>query len=127
MKKNEALMMLLKAKQAHLEWRSHAENLIKGAELNEARAPVDANCCDFSKWYEGAARECLGFLRHYKLVAEAHHVMHAVYREIYDHVLHHNFAQAREKLLQLAEASDTLLGSIELLEQELMAAPECPD
>lgn len=125
MSKNEVLLMLLKARQLHLEWRSHAEMLIKGMELNDAKAPVEDHRCEFGKWFYGPAKECLGLLRYYDLVAESHHVMHAVYGEVYDHMRHQTVTEAKGKLLELARASDTLLDAIDLFEQEVLAAPEC--
>lgn len=122
--KNDALMQLLKARQMHLEWRSHAEMLIKGMEPSDAMAPVDDSRCEFGQWCCGAALDYLGLFQHYELVAETHHVMHAVYGQIYDLVRQHNFNAAQDKLLQLAQASDALLGAIDLLEQEVLAAPE---
>jgi hypothetical protein len=127
MGKTEVLMMLLKAKQAHLEWRYHAEHLIKGMELNDAKAPVDGTCCDFGKWFSGPGKSCLSFLEHYELVLETHQVMHAVYRQIHDLAMQNNLKEAQGRLLELTQASDALLGAIELLEQEVLTSPECPD
>ena len=127
MGKTEVLMMLLKAKQVHLEWRSHAEHLIKGMELNDAKAPVDGTCCDFGKWFSGPGKSCLSFLEHYELVLETHQVMHAVYRQIHDLAMQNNLKEAQGRLLELTQASDALLGAIELLEQEVLTSPECPD
>jgi nicotinamide-nucleotide amidase len=127
MGKTEVLMMLLKAKQVHLEWRSHAEQLIKGMELSDAKAPVDDHSCEFGKWCYGPGKSCLGFLEHYELVLETHHVMHAVYRQIHDLAMQDNLKEAQGRLLELAQASDALLGALELLEQEVLTSPECPD
>lgn len=125
MGRNEASLALLKARQAHLEWRAHAEQLVRGRELGDANAPVADSACEFGRWHSGEGKSCMGFLDHYALVGESHRVMHDVYRQLYDLVRQHNFTQAEEKLLELAEASDALLDSIELLEQELMSAPGC--
>lgn len=127
MSKTEVLLMLLKGKQAHLEWRSHAEQLIKGTELSDAKAPVDDHSCEFGKWCYGPGKFSLGFLEHYELVLETHQVMHAVYRQIHDLAMQNNLKAAQDGLLELAQASDALLGAIELLEQEVRTSPECPD
>jgi len=121
------LMMLLKAKQMHLEWRSHAEQLIKGMELSDAKAPVDDRCCEFGKWCSGPGKSCLSFLEHYELVLETHQVMHAVYQQIHDLAIQNNLKEAQARLLELAQASDALLDALELLEQEVLTSPECPD
>ncbi len=127
MVKTEVLMMLLKAKQVHLEWRSHAEHLIKGMELNDARMPVDGSCCEFGTWFSGPGKSCLSFLEHYGLVLETHQVMHAVYRQIHDLAKQNNLREAQGRLLELAQASDALLDALDLLEQEVLTSPECPD
>lgn len=127
MNKNKALVMLLAARQAHLGWRFHAEKLIQGIELDESAAPVDAGSCEFGRWYEVAGKDCLGFLQHYRLVAESHRVMHAMYGEIYERVRYGDLDQARAKLPDLIKASDALLGAIDLLEREVSEAPGCPD
>jgi len=127
MGKTEVLMMLLKTKQVHLEWRSHAERLIKGTELNDVKAPADDRCCEFGKWFGGPGKSCMGFLEHYELVLETHQVMHAVYRQIHDLATQNNLKEAQGRLLELAQASDALLDAIELLEQEVLTSPECPD
>ncbi len=127
MGKTEVLMMLLKAKQAHLEWRSHAEQIIKGMELSDAKAPVDHHDCEFGKWCYGSGKSCLSFLEHYELVLETHQVMHAVYQQIHDLATQNNLMEAQGRLLELAQASDALLDAIELLEQEVLTSRECPD
>jgi len=126
MVKTEVLLMLLKAKQGHLEWRCHAEQLIKGMELSDARSPADDRCCEFGQWYNGPARSCLGFLEYYELVLETHQVMHAVYRQIHDLAMQNNLKEAQGRLLELAQASDALLDALGLLEQEVLTTPECP-
>lgn len=126
MNRIKALAMLLEGRQAHLQWRIHARALIEGGVLDDAKAPVDASCCDFAKWYEGDAKACLGFLGHYQLVAESHSVMHAMYGEIHEQVRRGDFDGARNKMPDLVKASDALLDAIELLEQEISEAPVCP-
>ena len=120
MDRTEVLQILLKAKQGHLEWRSHAEQLIKGMALSDAKVPADDRCCEFGQWYSGPAKSCLGFL-------EAHKVMHAVYRQIHDLAVQNNLKEAQGRLLELAQASDALLDALELLEQEVLTSPECPE
>lgn len=127
MQKSEILTMLLKAKQMHLEWRIHAENLINGMELNDVKAPVDGHSCDFGVWCQGPGRSCLNLLDRYELVLETHQVMHAVYQQIYDLAMQHNLQEAQSRMVELTQASDTLLEALDLLEQEVMASPECSD
>lgn len=127
MRKTEVMMMLLKAKQMHLEWRTHAENLIHGVELGDVKVPVDYRCCEFGQWCYGPGKSCLNLFAHFELMLETHQVMHAVYQQIHDLAMQNNFKEAQGRLIELAQASDTLLDAIELLELEVMASPECPD
>lgn len=124
MNKQDLLNALQQAKNAHLEWRDHAELLIKGLELSLAKAPVDQAQCEFCKWYKGAGKEAFGCLDNYELVDETHKMLHAIYYEIYNLTQRHDFVAAEERLEDLTRASNALLDSLDLLEGEIKELPD---
>lgn len=123
MNKQDLLTTLRQAKNTHVEWRDHAELLIKGLEFSLAKAPVEQEDCEFCKWYKGAGKEAFGCLDNYELVDETHKMLHAIYYEIYTLLQQHDFKGAEERLEDLSKASNALLDSLDLLEGEIMELP----
>lgn len=122
--KRKALQLLRQAKMAHIKWLGHALELINGRDIAESRAPVLYMDCEFGRWYYGEGKELLGYLEHYLLVDEAHRILHGIYRDIFASVKQGDIIMAKAGLQELVQASQSLLETIQLLEQEVAGLPE---
>lgn len=137
--KKLALENLRKAKGAHIKWRSYAQALVAGVEVNEDKLPVEHTDCAFGKWYHGDGKEQLGSLISYDAIYTPHEMLHEIYKRIYA-VLHaedkggffsskasrdqKKLLEARSIMEELVGVSETLLKTIEILEQEIKELPE---
>ena len=136
--KATVLAQIRMAKSAHMRWRSYAQAIISGVEIEENKVPVRYTDCTFGKWYYGEGQKILGHLDAYQAIATPHKVLHAIYERIYRTI--HNpekkglsrlwskdsaqtrKVQAREHLDELIGASETLLKTLDILEQEVRNA-----
>ncbi len=128
------------AKSAHLQWRANAQGLLAGLPLDEGKVPVSHSDCRFGKWYYGPGQG-LASLDSFRAIEGPHDTLHAVYRRIiealYGEVEQPSWfarmlgkrakddtdrrREAERLMQQLVAVSETLLASVELLEQELAA------
>ena len=143
MDKMAALAALRAATSAHIKWRAYAQALIAGVEVSEVNAPVRHTDCVFGKWYYGEGQQHLGSLASYRDAEVPHQMLHAIYGKIFE-TLHgpdrrsflgkifgskaayqvHQREQAREHMRELADASETLLKALRLVEDEVRALPD---
>lgn len=119
--RKEMLGIIRKAKSSHIRWRSYAQGMVAGVEIQEEKAPVQHTDCKFGQWYygEGAAR--LGHLEIFEDIASPHEMLHAIYGQIHEMVHKGEMEQARKKLDEMIGVSRTLLEQISLLEDEVNA------
>ncbi len=136
--RDAVLAQIRAAKSAHMRWRSYAQAIISGVEIEENKVPVRHTDCTFGKWYYGEGQKLLGHLDAYQAIATPHKVLHAIYERIYQTIhkeekkglsrLWHKESpqarkvQAREHLDELIGASETLLKTLDILEQEIRNA-----
>lgn len=134
--KNAALAQIRAAKSAHMHWRAYAQAIIAGVETEENKAPVRYTDCTFGKWYYGEGQKTLGHLDAYQAIAVPHKVLHAIYERIYQTIhseekkglarlwskesAQTRKTQAREHLDEMIGASETLLKTLDILEQEIL-------
>lgn len=138
--RKEIQARLRSAKSAHLQWRANAQGLLAGLPLDEGKVPVAHTECRFGKWYYGQG-QMLVSLASYQAIEGPHDTLHAVYRRIVEalygeveqpslmaRLLGKRAKDDRERrrdadrlMVQLVAVSETLLASVEILEQEIAA------
>lgn len=141
--KKIALDRLRKAKGAHLKWRAYAQALVSGVAIDDDKIPVEHTSCAFGHWYHGEGKEKLGHLTSYDSVYTPHEMLHAIYKRIFD-VLHSEgstgvfkklfstkedrehdrLVLARSYMEELVGVSETLLQTLDILEQEIRELPD---
>lgn len=145
MNKTEALNAIRRAKSAHIKWRSFAQALIAGVPVTDDKVPKRHTDCDFGKWYYGAGHGSLGDLDSFRAIESPHEMLHAIYARIYSiysgegETWLQRFLSTKAKLEQrrqenakklmeeLIDVSESLLKSIEILEQEVHESKTIPD
>ncbi len=136
--KQDALENLRRAKGAHIKWRAYAQALVSGVSIDEDKIPVDHTKCEFGQWYHNDGKLMLGHLTSYELIYTPHEMLHEIYKKIF-HVLHSQDSSgifkklfsskgsrenerlklARGYMGELVGVSETLLTTLDLLEQEI--------
>jgi len=143
MNKKEILQQLRMAKSAHIQWRSYAQALIAGIEIEHNHVPVIHTDCRFGKWYYGPGQS-LSSLSSFKAIDAPHEMLHQIYIKIFqllfqDHDNRSTFGKifgSKKKLQQqnqqeaealmkkLVAVSETLLEAIGMVEQEILVTSE---
>lgn len=140
--KKEALDKLRKAKGAHLKWRAYAQAIVSGVKIDEEKIPVEHTQCAFGQWYHGEGKKMLGHLSSYESIYTPHEMLHEIYKKIYG-VLHAEDEGGLKKLFsskasreqdrmrvayqymeELVGVSETLLRTLDILEQEIRELPD---
>ena len=138
MNKTDALAAIRRAKSAHIKWRAFAQAMIAGVPMTNEKLPKLHTECEFGKWYYGDGNRLLGNLDSFRGVEGPHEVLHAIYQRIFnllrdgegetllDRLIKSKASrerrrteQARELMVELIAVSETLLKSIEILEEEI--------
>lgn len=142
MTKREIIQQLRAAKAAHIQWRAYAQAIVGGFSVDQNHVPVIHTNCKFGQWYYGKG-QILSNLSVYASIDGPHATLHAVYMEIFKLMygdessgfmssLFTNKEKRREKnknkaeeLMQnLISVSESLLESLNMLEQEVMDLTE---
>jgi hypothetical protein len=127
--KTIALEKLHKARRAHIAWRANAQALVSGMSINIDQIPIDHTSCEFGIWYHGEGKDELCHLSAYDSIYAPHEMLHEIYKRIYT-ILHSKDAGnggmdlAKNYLDELIAVSETLLQSLDTLEQEIQRLPE---
>ena len=135
MTKREIIQQLRAAKAAHIQWRAYAQAIVGGFSVDQNHVPVVHTNCKFGQWYYGAGQMLSG-LSTYGSIDGPHAMLHQIYMEIYKlkfsevkagwfrskaKIKAKNQARAEELMQNLIAISETLLESINMVEQEVMA------
>lgn len=83
MNKEEILIEINKAKNAHVLWFANAMALSVGTDPGESSVPKKHTDCTFGKWYYGIGQE-LNNLDSFKAIEAIHHNLHNKYNEIFN-------------------------------------------
>ncbi len=137
MDKKEIIHKLRNAKSAHIRWRTYAQALVSGLEVDDDKVPVLHTDCAFGKWYYGSGQR-LSSVAAYKAIEHPHEMMHQLYMKLFKHLFEeedvslfrkltglsskknkHN-GQAEIFMKEIIDMSKTLLETIEVLEREVM-------
>jgi hypothetical protein len=140
--KKNALEKLRKAKGAHIKWRAYAQALVSGVSVSEEKISINHTECAFGQWYHGEGKQKLGHLASYEGIYTPHEMLHEIYKQIFDVMnepdtkgLKNLFVSkttrdirrmelARSYMEELVGVSETLLKSLEILEEEIRELPE---
>lgn len=142
MNKEEALKIIRKAKIAHIEWRAYAQAVVSGVGSSNTKVPVEHTDCDFGKWYNGRGKVMFSHLDAFDSIRVPHEMLHDVYKKIFQ-IMHteesggllgvftsktaremEKMQLANQHMTQLIGISETLLKTLDLLEQEIAQLPE---
>ena len=143
MNKKETLNHLRMAKSAHIQWRSYAQAMIAGIEIEKDHVPVIHTDCKFGKWYYGSGQH-LSSLPSYKAIETPHEMLHQIYMKIYQllfsdkdersalgklfgskaKVQRQKQEDAEVLMKKLLPISETLLEAIGMLEKEILDTSE---
>ena len=121
--KHLALDLVLRAKAAHLKWRSYAQGMVEGVDCPPDSVPLEPTECEFGKWYYGQGKEMLGELAFYRALKAPHDMLHSLYKQIYDLARQGKQDEARKHMPGLLEISRSLLETISFLEEEIASLP----
>ena len=135
MTKKEIIQQLRAAKAAQVQWRAYAQAMVSGFSVDQNHAPVIHTNSRFGQWYYGKG-QMLSHLAAYSTIDGPLAMLHQIYMEIYKlkfskverswfkskaKAQMENQEQAEEYLKKLVHVSETLLESITMLEQEVIA------
>ena len=135
MTKKEIIQQLRAAKAAHIQWRAYAQAIVGGFSVDQNHVPVIHTNCRFGQWYYGKG-QMLSNLAAYSAIDGPHAMLHQIYMEIYKlkfskakrswfkskaKVEAETQAKADELMKNLVTVSETLLESISMVEQEVIA------
>ncbi|MDX1352999.1 MAG: CZB domain-containing protein [Thiomicrorhabdus sp.] len=138
MTKREIITQLRAAKAAHIQWRAYAQAIVSGFSVDQNHVPVIHTNCKFGQWYYGKG-QMLSKLPSYSAIDAPHATLHQIYMEIYKLMFsesqkgflsrlltskekerEQNEKQAKELMKSMIAVSETLLDTINILEQEVM-------
>lgn len=120
MDKESLLKNLIRAKAAHIKWRSYAYALVSGLDIQSEYTPVKNTECSFGKWYySDDSQEVLNHFNTFHGIAAPHKILHDLYDKIFQLVQKKKLKQAEELIPKLEALSNQLLESIDLLEKEI--------
>jgi hypothetical protein len=71
------------AKMAHLNWLTHARNLLVGGEFSPTSAPLEATECKFGQWFYGEG-SMFAELSEYQAIERLHTDLHSNYRALHE-------------------------------------------
>lgn len=116
----EALHQLRHARSDHIQWRSFANALSTGIQLDITRAPINAKECEFGKWYYSLrTQQFFAEYETFESIKAPHEVLHQIYSKIYTACANKKTKEANILLIRLNQVSTQLLEAIDLLEKEL--------
>ena len=137
MDKKEIINRLRAAKSAHIKWRTYAQAILSGLEIDDDKVPVLHTDCAFGKWYYGSGQR-LSTLHSYKAIEQPHEIMHTLYMKLFKHLFEEEDIGLFKKLIgsakrrqehdaigekymkDIIEMSKALLEAIEVLETEIL-------
>lgn len=137
MDRKTIVTMLRSAKSAHIKWRTYAQALVSGLDVDDDKVPVLHTDCEFGKWYYGNG-QVLSSIPSYKTIEHPHEMMHKLYLKLFQHLFKEEdlslFSRllgkksasreddtVRDKLLkEVIEMSKILLEAIEVLENDII-------
>ena len=135
MTKREIIQQLRASKAAHIQWRAYAQAIVGGFSVDQNHVQVIHTNCKFGQCYYGAG-QMLSSLSTYGAIDGPHAMLHQIYMEIYKlkfgevkggwfrskaKIQAKNQKRAEELMQNLIAISETLLESINMVEQEVMA------
>lgn len=141
MDKREIVAKLRSAKSAHIKWRTYAQALVSGLDVDDDKVPVLHTDCSFGQWYYGSGQS-LTSLRSYKALEHPHEMMHQLYLKLFQHMFEEqdmsmfrkligkkkskseHDAETSKLLKDVIEMSKTLLEAIEVLEADVLHMSE---
>lgn len=85
MDKEDILLQLNAAKQAHLGWVKRAKSLIEGVPVEKNLIPVDCTACAFGQWFYSDAQglKAIPGMDILKVIEEEHTSLHDTYAKIF--------------------------------------------
>lgn len=107
------------AKTDHLLWKQKMHNLINGREQFSAESVASDRECRLGKWYYGPAKEGLRNLPAYRAMEEPHRRIHELGKEIVLAYQGKDLSRARKLLVEMEATSETLLGLLTDLGQQV--------
>jgi hypothetical protein len=85
MDKEDILLQLNAAKQAHLGWVKRAKSLIEGVPVEKNQIPVECTACAFGQWFYSDAQglKAIPGMDILKVIEEEHTSLHNMYAKIF--------------------------------------------
>jgi len=119
----DAQQKLRKAKTAHLKWRTYAQALASGLNIDETKAPLDHTACEFGQWYHGSGQALRGVSPLFDDIAEPHRLLHEIYADLYQMAKARKPPQQiRDQLASLEGISGSLLELIDACIEDIRAS-----
>lgn len=138
MDKRDIIQQLRAAKAAHVVWRANALALLCGFNVDQATVPVIHTSTKFGQWYYGRGQVLSQMPQYTQL--ETHLVLvHQIYMQMYklvfgevksglfrskEKIKQNNFNKAKDMMINLNAASESLVQTLTELEQELIHMAE---
>ncbi|MEW6678511.1 MAG: CZB domain-containing protein [Pseudomonadota bacterium] len=122
MTKQEAMRMVRQAKSAHIRWRAFVLSMLAGLEVAEHQAPIHHKACDFGQWFYSDGFRAFAHWPIYQDVEYVHELLHAVYERLYQACSEAHQAEAERLSGQLMGISESLLVTLDLLDEEIFTA-----
>lgn len=117
------LNQIHRARAAHKRWLAHVTALAQGLSLDQSKAELDPNACDFGRWYTGTGHTDLGHLPSFAAMDDPHRRAHIYYAEIVQALEARRPRDVPRRLRWLRAASEELIGLLAALEDEARAMP----
>ena len=111
---------LILCKSDHLMWKKRLTELLLGRVNIKPEEVSDHHHCRLGKWYYGYGMDNYGSMNDFALLEEPHAKVHAIAREITE--LHHDGSNelALEKLNELAEYTEQVIGLLDSLRNDVL-------
>ncbi len=118
----EALKQLRHARSDHIRWRSFANGMSSGVDIDLVHAaPIEHTQCPFGVWYHHQkTQKLLGHFASFGAMDSSHRVLHQIYEKICEKQAKKQFKEIPHLLENLNEVSKQLLETANLLEKELL-------
>ena len=103
----------------HLHWKIRMRDFLDGKESLTKEQVVSHLHCDLGKWYYSEGKNLYGHFQHMKDFEIEHENLHRIIKEIVEEKEKGNDTGSRQKLMDLNESSDKIVGFLQLAEEEI--------
>lgn len=124
MTKQEALSIIRRAKAAHIRWRAFALAKLAGLPVEQDQAPVHPRECAFGLWFYTEGFRTFAHWPIYQDLEYVHELLHAVYERIFLACEEGRRDDANRISAQLLGLSESMLATLNLLDEEALTSPD---